>query len=192
MYSVSLLPLEYRNYQSVLKRNDRFIFMGLIAALASLAVLVTAIAISSIYDGELKRIKSDNEEIVKQIDELKPIEALQTQVADMLAMINLTAGLSPSWENIITVIGNAVPPSIGITSISADYSDGIGKIIITGSASSHEYVSVLLKSLSKVNGFGEISCIFSVKSDASNDIGFEIDITSLPGMPYDLKLGGVQ
>lgn len=192
MYAVSLLPLEYRNYQSTLKRNDRFVFIGLIAALASLVVLVTSIAISSIYDGELERIKKDNKEIVKQIDELKPFEVLQAQVTDMLVQINEAAGLSPSWENVIAEIGNAVPATVGISSMTADYSDGVGKIIITGIASDHNEVSILLQNLSKINGLGEIGCIFSTKSDASNETGFEIDIASLSGIPYNLELEGVQ
>lgn len=192
MYAVSLLPIEYKSYQSSLKRNDKLIFIGLIAAIGSLIVLVTLIAISSVYDQELNRAKSDNSRVMKQIDELKPVELLQTTVSNMFNQINQAAGLSPSWDLLIADIGNSISPKLAFTSVIAQYKDQSGNLVIIGSASSHVDVSDLIQVLSTIDGLGEIQCKISSKTDPEqpSDIKFELDVQLLNGTPYELSLGG--
>lgn len=194
MYAVSLLPSEYKESQISKKRNDRIIFIGLIACMASLVLTITVIAISAIFDGELKAVKSDNKAISMQIDELKPIEVLRDQISEMLTNVNQTAGLSPAWNTLISEIGNCVPPQTGLTDISASYKDQSGTITIRGVAASHEEVSIFIESLSAIDGLGEVLCKVSSGSspDMTSNVQFEVQVQILAGAPYEIDLGGVQ
>jgi Tfp pilus assembly protein PilN len=194
MYAVRLLPIEYRDYQRAMRRSDKLVFVGIIAVLALLVVLVTSMAISSILAKELDGLRAENIAVNKQIDELKSIEELQLQVAGRLEQIEQTAGLSPNWDQLIAAVGNSSLPGITFDSVDLEYGDQSGTMVIQGSASGHDDVSALLRNLSKVDGLGDIQCRLSSATDSElvEDVRFEIRAEILVGAPYQIPTGGAE
>lgn len=192
MYTVNLLPIEYRNYQLVMKRNNRIFLVMLIAVVALAVVLVTSIAISAIYAEQLDTIMENNAELAEQIDALTVIEELQSEADRMAASISQTAGLSPDWEKLLAEIGNAVPPTIVLDSISAGYTAEKNSITIKGKTDVLEDFTAMLDYFSRIEGIGEIHFKYSGDQAKPGSVSFQVDIQSLPAEPYALNLGGAE
>ena len=196
MYTISLLPSEYKVYQNAQKRNDLIITIGIIIISCLITAVILSSVIASSYNRELTMIKDNNHNLVEQIDKLKPIELLQNQADALQLQINQAAGVSPEWNKLVISIGNSVPATVGLISLSAIYNetDQTGIIIITGNATNHDAVALWLSELGEIEGMGEVLCQFSTKvdPDVTKSVGFEINISPITVTTYNLNMGGVQ
>jgi len=176
MYAVSLLPKEYVELRNASRRGKILLFTGitLIAALALAFIVLNLVGAS--LNHELESIRNSNDVLLGRIEDLRPFEEMMNDVTALTSQVaSITSGY-PEWDSIIPEIGNAIPPTVFLTGLTADYSEGKATVVIQGRAPDHKTVSDTIDSLSEIDDFGEITCSFSTLDSTSGNIQFELNI----------------
>lgn len=190
MYSVSLLPYEYR----MIHTNARKKNIGLLLVTGVMCVMFFTYLILTIIEAgkeaELKGIRAETAAVDMQISRLSDLETLKKDVFSLLDTVTMAAGSNPEWESLIASIGNTVPESVNINYINLEYNGNEGVCNITGVGLSHQSVSDWMVKLQEVSGIGEIKCNISsrVTQSGNNDVNFELTIPLLAGPGYQLPV----
>ncbi len=178
MYAVSLLPREYQETRLATKRS-RILLMVSIIAIGALAIaLIVMNLIGANLNRELEALKTANEVMIQRIDTLRPVEVLMNDVTALSAQVTQVMDTHPEWEAIIPKIGNALPPNVFLTSLTAGYAGEADEnvIVILGRAPDHNTVSATIENLTAIDGFGEVTCSFSTTDSSSGSFQFELII----------------
>ncbi|MCX7773783.1 MAG: PilN domain-containing protein [Clostridia bacterium] len=188
MYSVSLLPYEYRMLHQNARKKDVSLLIAVVAMAVAMAVYLFLSISAASKDRELEDIQAQQQSVSRQITRLQDLEGLNSKASSLLSQAMLAAGSNPTWSNLIAALGNSVPQSVGLTNISMKYAGIGGECILQGTAVSHQAVSEWMKELSALKGIGEIKCSFSSEdeSNANNQVQFELRFPLLPGPGYKL------
>lgn len=188
MYSVSLLPQEYR----MLHINARNKNIGLLIAMVTMGVLFVVYLILTILlsgkQAEIRGINAENSAVEAQITKLSDIKVVSDEVSALLADTMQAAGTNPDWEQLIVKMGNIVPNNVYLSNINLEYKDNKGTGLIQGSGQTYKAVSDWMKNLENIKGLGEIRCEFSsqVKGESSSSIDFELTFVISQGSGYKL------
>lgn len=186
MYSVSLLPSEYKALNVKAKKNKVGLYISAIALICIMFVYFYFFFLSAKFDGKLDELKDESAQLSKKVKKLEPLEALSNSVAQQLGEVLIAWGNKPVWDDLISSIGNSVPETISISNMSFKYTEQVGECIIQGDANSHNDVSFWMQQIESISGIGEIKCKDS--SEDEGDIHFELSIILLPGQGYQLPL----
>ncbi|MGI6084346.1 MAG: PilN domain-containing protein [Acetivibrionales bacterium] len=189
MYSVSLLPYEYKLINIKARKKN----VNLIIAMGVMGVLFTVYAILSIVlttnNAKLNEIRKEASEVEAQISEIDDILAMRDQVNKLLKDASLAAGVNPEWRSLTAEIGNSVPESLFLTEVGMKFEDPTGVCIIKGTGSTHESVSEWMNRLEEVPDISEIICTSSALSDQLDEnspVNFEIRFKIQKGRGYQL------
>lgn len=177
MYSISLLPSEYKSYLASSRKKELSIMILSVVVVALALILFMVTLISNIYDKGLESLEGENAVIENRIENYLYIESLQAQMLSLDQKIR-QIGLFIDWGRLITDIGNTVPKRIGLESITIGSSDSL-HIMIRGHARSHEDVSEWMKKIGTMSGLQSVQCRSLLVDDNSGLISFELDIPLL-------------
>jgi len=189
MYSVSLLPYEYKllNTKARKKNVNLLIAIGVMGVLFVVYMVLTIVLTST--NAKLNDIRKEAYAVESQISKLDDLLAISNEVNKMLNDASLAAGSNPEWGNLIVSIGNSVPESISLKNIEMKYSTSEGQCSIKGFGLTHQSVSEWLKKLEEVDGIGEIKCeISNIETQQSGTVNFELDFTIHKGPGYKLPV----
>ncbi len=177
MYSISLLPSEYKSYLVSSRKRELTIMILSVVVVALALILFMVTLISNIYDNGLERLENENAVIEDRITDYLYIEGLKAQMLSLEQQIQ-QIGLFIDWGSMITDIGNSVPKRIGLESIMIGNSDTL-RIMIRGHAISHEDVSDWMLKVGAISGLQNIQCKSLIVDENSGLIDFELDIPLL-------------
>lgn len=176
MYAVSLLPREYVESRSAAKKGK----LAMLACITLVVVLAFTLAIlnmmSASLNQELESLKNSNDVMARRIGALKTVEELMDDVTYLSEKVSNLSASYPEWDAIIPRMGNALPPTVFLTSLKAEFKEGKTSIVIEGRAPDHKTVTGMIESLSGNPEFGEITCSFSKADPSSGNIQFELNI----------------
>jgi Tfp pilus assembly protein PilN len=190
MYSVSLLPSEYRAiHQNVKKKDIRLLIAMGIMSILTVAYLVLTFTMLNL-DKEYQALQDENVDLLIEIEQLKGLEQLNYQMESLLAKAVAAKGSVPQWDEILVQIGNSVPETVGLESVDIQQIESIHKCVIEGKATDHTAVSQWLKALEGIEGIEDIKCSFSAVDDQDTGSAskFKISFTLLKGPGYKLPL----
>jgi Tfp pilus assembly protein PilN len=188
MYAVSLLPREYQETRLATKRSKILLMASIIAIGALTIALIVLNLIGASLNQELEALKTTNEVMIQRIDTLRPVEVLMNDVTALSDQVIKVMGAHPKWESIIPKIGNALPPNVFLTSLTAGYAEDENVIVILGRAPDHITVSGTIEELTAVDGFGEVICSFSTTDSSSGNIQFELMIPLETGIKVQTEV----
>jgi Tfp pilus assembly protein PilN len=178
MYSISLLPSEYKSYLASSRKKELSIMILSVVVVALALILFMVTLISNIYDKGLESLEGENAVIENRIENYLYIESLQAQMLSLDQQILQIGVFFIDWGSVITEIGNTVPKRIGLESITIGSSDSL-HIMIRGHARSHEDVSEWMKKIGTMSGLQSVQCRSLLVDDNSGLISFELDIPLL-------------
>lgn len=189
MYSVSLLPYEYKLLNTKVRKKN----VNLIIAMGVMGVLFVAYMILTIVltskNARLNDIRKESYSVESQISKIDDLLVISDEVSKMLADASKAAGSNPEWGNLIASIGNSVPETISLKSIEMKYGTSEGKCSIEGFGLTHLSVSEWLKTLEDVDGISEIKCeISKLETQQSETVNFELNFTIHKGPGYKLPV----
>lgn len=190
MYSVSLLPSEYKAIHQNARKKDILLLIA-IGVIGVLTVIYLTLYIAVLnMEKEYLVLQDENVDILIQIDKLDDIEPLYSQVNSLLARAVAAKGMNPKWDELIACIGNSVPESVGLSSISLQYNGTNQQCVIEGTANNHQAVAQWLEVLETVEGIDQIKCSFSTVQQQEIDTvsKFKLSFSLLPGPGYSLPL----
>jgi Fimbrial assembly protein (PilN). len=176
MYAVSLLPKEYVELRNASRRGKILLLAGITLIAALILALVILNLVSASLNQELESIRNSSDVLRERIEDLRPVEKMLNDVTALTSQVASIASSYPEWDSIIPEIGNAIPPTVFLTGLTADYSEGKATVVIQGRAPDHKTVSDIIDSLSEIDDFGEITCSFSTLDSTSGNIQFELNI----------------
>ena len=191
MYSVSLLPYEYRiiNTKAKKKNVSLFIAMGVMGVFFVVYFILTIVLAGK--NSELISIRNEADAVEAQISEIDDILTISNNVNLLLKDASLAAGKNPEWGRLITVIGNSVPESVNLVNTQMKFEDSEGECSIKGTGLSHKAVSDWIQRLEKVENIGEIRCVISTLSDKNvenSPVNFELSVPLPDGPGYQLPM----
>lgn len=187
MYSVSLLPYEYKMlHQSARKSN-----YSLLAAVAVMGVFLAVYLFLSLSAGEkdakLQDLKAQNASVEENISNLESLEVMNNEVGRLLSQAILAAGTNPSWNDLIAAIGNSVPETMGLKTITMKYAGDSGECTIQGTSKDQRSVSEWMEALEALDGTANVKCNFSGLTDQEEGLfEFELVFVLTPGPGYQL------
>lgn len=191
MYSVSLLPYEYRiiNTKAKKKSFNLFIAMGAMGVFFVVYFILTIVLAGK--NTELNSIRNEADIVEAQISEIDDILTISNDVNLLLKDVSLAAGKNPEWGRLITAIGNSVPESVNLVNTEMKFEDSKGECSIQGVGLSNKSVSDWIQKLEEVDNLGEIKCIISTLSDPkveNSPVNFELSIELPEGPGYQLPM----
>lgn len=189
MYSISLLPYEYKMLDSKERKKN----ISLLIAIGVMGILFAAYLILTVYasgkTAELNGLRAESAAVEAQIANMGDIKVINDEVGILLKDVMTAAGTSPDWNQLIADIGNSVPEPVSLKSIKLNYQGSSGECIVQGAGSNHQSVSDFLRKLEDNSGIGEIKCKFSSRSDSADDfVEFELSFPILQGPGYKIPL----
>jgi len=188
MYSISLLPYEYKIHNLKAKKKN----IGLLLATGIMGVLFLAYTILSVYasgkTAELNGIRAEYAAVEAQIEKMGDIKIFYDEVGVLSKEVTAAAGSNPDWSLLISSIGNSVPESVILRSMKFNYQGSSGECVILGTGKDHGAVSGWLKKLGDTEGIGEINCKFSSLSGNYDSVEFELSFLILQGPGYKIPL----
>lgn len=189
MYSISLLPYEYRILNSKTRKKN----INLLLAIGAMGILFTVYLILTIYASgkaaELNGIRAEYAAVEAHIAKMGDIKVINDEVGLLIKDVKTAAGTRPDWNQLIAGIGNSVPNSVSLKNIKLNYQGSSGECVVQGTGLSHQSVTDWLKNLDDTSGIGEIKCKFSSQSDTSNNsVEFELSFPILQGSGYKIPL----
>lgn len=191
MYSVSLLPYEYKLVNTKARKKN----VNLLIAIGVMGVLFTVYAILYIVLAsnkvQLNEIRKEANVVEAQISEIDDILAMNNQVSSFLKDASLAAGFNPEWERLITEIGNSVPETISLNNLVMKFESSEGECSIKGTGLTHQSVSDWMKRLEGITDIGEIKCVHSAYTDQQKEnspVNFELNIALQKGPGYQLSM----
>ena len=188
MYSVSLLPSEYRAiHQSAKKKDIRLLItMGIMSILA-IGYLVLSVTVLNL-EKNYQIMQNENVDLLIEIDRFEGLELLNAQVNTLLLQAISAKGSNPKWDDLIASIGNSVPESVGLNTLEMKYNDTVHECVIEGTAKNHQAVSYWMESLENVEGIDGIKCSFlSVQQQEIDTVSkFKLSFSLLEGPGYNL------
>lgn len=189
MYSVSLLPYEYRliNTKARKKNVNLLIAMGVMGVFFLIYVILSVVITTN--NAKLKDIRKEAAVVENQISEIDDILNMSNDVSKLLNEATLAAGTNPEWGELITNIGNSVPESVSLISIDMKYETSEGECSIKGTGLTHKSVSEWMQRLEKVKDIGEIKCVISTQTahqEENSPVNFELNIPLQKGPGYQL------
>lgn len=177
MYSISLLPSEYRNLKASARKKELSVLVMATIVIAFAIIFVTISVIASTYDSNLESLQNENASLERRIREYQYIEVLQSEVSALQSQVLQIAGSSVDWSIIIREIGNSVPPQISLSSLVITFPDTFGLMIIQGNAASHDTVAAWMERLKEIQGLSGLQFKLSEIDNNSDDtVAFELNI----------------
>ncbi len=189
MYSVSLLPYEYRLLNTKAQKKNISLILAIVAMGLLFAVYIYFTIILTSNNVKLNEIRKEAASVESQISKIDDLLVINNEVSEMLNYASQAAGSNPEWGSLITSIGNSVPESVSLKNIEMKFNSSDGECSIVGMGLTHRSVSEWLQKLEKVNGIGEIMCEISTidnKDDINNPVRFELTIPLQKGPGYKL------
>lgn len=188
MYSISLLPYEYKLLNMKARKKN----IGLMIAAVIMSVLFLAYMILTVYasgkNAELDGVRAEYAAVETQIEKMGDIKIIYDEVGLLMKDVTAAAGTTPDWNRLIASIGNSVPDSVYLTSIEMNYQESSGECIILGTGAYHGSVSAWLENLEEIPEIGDINCKFSSRSDSGDSVEFEVNFRILQGPGYKFPL----
>lgn len=191
MYSVSLLPYEYRLLNTKARKKNMSLILAMVAMGLLFAVYIILTIILTSKNSKLNEIRKEATSVESQISKIDDLFVISNEVSKMLNDASSAAGTNPEWDNLITSIGNSVPESVSLKSIEMEFNSTDGECNILGTGLTHQSVSEWLQKLEKVTGIGEILCEISTidnMNDLTNPVRFELTIPLQKGPGYKLPM----
>lgn len=190
MYSVSLLPSEYRMLITSARRKGRMLLIAILIMilLASVYLVLTAKMVQK--DGELEKMQLQNALLDKKIAELTDLENMNIEANSKLRKVISAYGTHPDWESLIAELGNSVPDSIGLTYLGMTYANGSGQCSVQGTARDNQSISEWMKELKAIPGIDDVKYNFSswLEEASGSSVQFELSLTLQSGSGYRLRL----
>lgn len=176
MYSVSLLPNEYRMlHKQTRKKEYTIIFSATFVVVLLLTYLLLSLLLHT-KTTEFEMIKQENARLESSISKLEEMETLKEEVIALLGQATLASGANPRWHDTLNIIGNSVPDTVGITSMNINYSDEYSEVIIHGTTNNHMYVSDWLRKLEELTVISETKFNFSSIAEGEGIMHFELTL----------------
>lgn len=189
MYSISLLPYEYKMLNTKARKKN----INLLLAIGAMGILFVVYLILTVYasgkTAELSGIRAEHKAVEAHIAKMGDIKVINDEVGLLIDDVMSAAGSSPDWNQLIAAVGNSVPDSVSLSSIKLNYQGGSGECVIQGTGLSHQSISDWLKKLEDTSGIGETKCKFLSQSVSSgNSVEFELSFPILQGSGYKIPL----
>lgn len=191
MYSVSLLPYEYRLINTKARKKNISLILAMVAMGLLFATYIILTVILTSKNAKLNEIRKEATSVESQISKIDDLLVISNEVNRMLNDASVAAGSNPEWSSLITSIGNSVPESVSLKNIGMEFTSSDGECNILGTGLTHQSVSEWLRELEKVSGIGEILCVISTidnMDDVTNPVRFEITIPLKKGPGYKLPM----
>lgn len=187
MYSVSLLPYEYKLLNTkARKKNISLLVATGVMGILFIAYMITTVVLTT-NSAKLKYIRKESNAVETQISKSDDLLSISNDISVMLTEASSAVGTNPEWSNLLITIGNSVPESLILKNIEMKYSDPEGKCSIKGAGQSHNSVSEWLKKLEEVKGIDKIKCeLSSSENQQSRAVNFEIEFSIQKGPGYKL------
>lgn len=190
MYSVSLLPYEYKLLNTKARKKN----VNLLIAIVVMGVLFVVYMILTVLltgnNAKLNEIRKETYALEAQISEIDDLLTINNNVSSLLKNATLAAGSNPEWGNLIASFGNSVPETLSLTAIEMKYSEPEGQCNIKGSGITHQSVSEWIQRLNEVTGIGEIK--FNISTSAAQSdiapVNFELSFPLEKGPGYQLPM----
>lgn len=190
MYSISLLPYEYRMLAHSARRKNILLLYALtfLIALTGVYLLLSENVLEK--EKDLNDIIEQNKMVSNQISELINLEEVNRKANVLLNQAVKAYGSNPEWSRLISALGNTVPPTAGLDNVIMNYAGDRGECIIQGTARDHQAVSLWMNQLEAMEGIEKINLNLSTRmeEDPSGFIQFELNLSLLPGEAYQLSL----
>ncbi len=191
MYSVSLLPYEYRLINSKARKKNISLILAMVAMGLLFAAYIILTIILTSNNAKLNEIRKEANSVESQISKIDDLLIISNDVNEMLNRASLASGSNPEWGTLITSIGNSVPESVSLKNIEMEFTSSEGECSILGTGLTHQSVSEWLQKLEKINGIGEVLCEISTidnQDDITNPVRFELTMPLQKGPGYKLPM----
>jgi len=176
VYAVRLLPQEYLQIRNTARRSK----MTLIVLIASVAVFAAALIITGLIRASLHReyeaLKTSNEMMMQRIESLKPVESMQNEINTLKQKVSQALKICPDWDLYIPALGNAIPPNIFLTKLTARYADGKSNVALNGRAPDQGAIYTMIAYIENVPGVSHVTCSRATEDTSSGNIEFELNI----------------
>lgn len=186
MYSVSLLPYEYRMMHQKARKKDISLLLAILV-MGILAAVYFILTFSAYAKAQtLKELEAQNADVEMQSAKLEGLLELNAEVTGLLTQTSAAIGSIPEWNKLIKTLGNSVPETVNIININAKYTTDSKQCILNGKAADYKSVAEWISSLEKLDEIGEVRCKTSANEGKS--VLFEISIELMSGRGYMLPM----
>lgn len=188
MYSVSLLPNEYRMLHKQIRKKEYTYILSITLLIVLLLVYLCLSFILKNKVYELEMEQNQIESLEKSINNMIEIETLKNKVDSMQEQLLQASGNNPRWDNILSVIGNSVPETVGISSMNINFNGQYGEILIHGTANNNSSISEWISKLEELAVVDQTRFNFSSADEKGEHLQFELTMIIPSG---SVEMGGV-
>lgn len=183
---VSLLPPEIKS-KRLLNRKLNNIFVAITVVLLVILAAYVVLFISGIkLRSDLRGLQKVRTAVEEEAAALEEYALLYEQLIDAEELIGQAMGNVPHWSNLLQDVGYHLPPTVWLMELTADYSEGGGKIKLRGWAYEHSDVAAMLERLYTLDKLEDVRCQVSLASMLGGEdvVQFYIEAAIVDGPPF--------
>lgn len=184
MKNISLLPAEYKRLKRSNRKTELMVAVsGILAAMTIFAYVIVKI-LSSIPAEELRTLKVENENLLKDIQSLDYLNEMEENIGRGKKLAQKAVGNQPDWLTLFYAIGESIPDSLKLLQISTGIEKDNVVLTLRGEARSNLDIALWLKRMME----DDLLNTAELKStSASNDwVSFDVRITIPGDKPFKL------
>lgn len=184
MKNISLLPAEYKKLKKSNRKAELMVAVaGILAAMTVFAYVIVKI-LSSIPTEELKILKVENDNLLKDIQSLKYLNEREESINRSKKLAQKAVGNQPDWLALFYAISQSMPDSLKLSSFKTDLDKEIMVISLQGDARSNTDIAEWME---RMRDDELLSTAELLSTSASNNrVSFNIKITVVNDKPFKL------
>jgi Tfp pilus assembly protein PilN len=185
---ISLLPTEYKKSKKTNRRTElAMVILGVILLVTIFSYGIVKI-MATIPEEELRTLKIENDNIIKDIEALAYLEELETNVQKESSLAQGIVQNQPDWVVLFAAIGSSVPEGLQISQISTANEEKSVRFAIRGSASTYDAIALWLEKMKEVQEISEavLTNAQSSPGNEKNTVSFQMIVTVFKDRPFKL------
>lgn len=187
MKTISLLPSEYKKLKKSARRRELLVAaLGILTSVTIFAYLMIKI-LSSIPGDELRMLKTENENLLKNIQALNYLNEREESIQKEAALAQKAVGNQPDWLMLFTSISSVIPDGLQLSSIIAEPEEEQLSFTFQGNAQSNTVLAEWMDQLKELQLFSGMELNYAKAGDESgSSVDFEMKAVMKDPEPFKL------